>query len=268
MKSAFTIFKNSEQAKSASLKYSGTPFSYVLEQAQGGDKNALYFFVLQCLNVIVSAYVKFYIAGRIFEKEDISEKSHDYFNNFVAYLYTLTNTEKGPFFSFTRNVFITDQDDTFILNKFRYYMYRYAQKIAGDMYEEEKEIKDQEIEQSEYNRKMSGEGEEYNAFEEIPNEKRMISTRRKNKERIKMNYEVQKKQVEEFIFNNKPFMDYLKQRGKIGKKYYDTLIMLAQGKTRKEISQAMNLNLARNYSGLWMRIKAIKKRYDKFKSKA
>jgi hypothetical protein len=250
MESAFTVFKNSKNAKDASLKYSGTPFSYVLEQAQAGDKEALYFFILQSLDVVATAFMSLGIRGTVESgKEDINEMSHDFFNTFITTLYTLTAKHKGPFFTFDSSKFMS-QEDTFIFNKFKYYMFRYAEQVGKKMYGEEAEIKGQELGQE-----AREEGEHENREDYLTSLDQKPDTREPGEDQ----------QSKDFVDNNKKFMDFLRGGGPVAKKYYKTLMMLAAGESAKDVMAATGLGSDR--SGLWNRKKAIKKAYDKFMAK-
>lgn len=139
MESAFSSFRDSAVAKRALLKYGDTPFDYVIENARAGEKDALYYLVLQSLKPIASAFYIFY--KKNWQTMDRDEASHEFFNEFLIKMYEYTAKGEGPIFSFNRNKF-SQKEDEFILNKFRYYMYSYAMALAKKM---EQDVAEQDI---------------------------------------------------------------------------------------------------------------------------
>jgi hypothetical protein len=130
MVNAFDKFKRSIEAKRASIKYDGIPFSVVIDKAKSNDKDALYYLILRNLKPIAKSFYRFYATTQYgASKSDVNEESHDIFNNFIVKLYHLTKQKMGPFFSFNPDKF-EEHDDDFLFNKFGYYMYRYFQSVV------------------------------------------------------------------------------------------------------------------------------------------
>lgn len=136
MESAFSSFKNSQVAKAASLKYDGTPFEYVIDNAKKGEKDALYYLVLQSLKQLASAFYTFY--KKNWKTMDRDESSHEFFNDFLIKINDLLLEGEGPVFTFNQDKF-AEKDDAFLFNRFGYYMYQYAMALAKKKGEEAQE---------------------------------------------------------------------------------------------------------------------------------
>jgi hypothetical protein len=258
MQSAFTMFKQSKQVKDASLRYDKTDFSYIVDHAKLGDKEAIYYLISTSLSPIAKAFLTSYIGNRDIDKEEINEKSHEFFNEFLTYIFRLTIEKKiGPFFKFDPEVFVQNENE-FILNKFKYYMYAYAKRLGTHLHRKEMKWKNQEVGEEEFNAVHGGKEGDVNAYEELPD----VSA---------PSPEVNKK-TDNPLLDNEEFMAFLKMKRKPEAlrgtgTYYDTVMMLANGASLEDISKRYKLNLSRNFSGAWERLNSIKKLYNKFVAK-
>lgn len=218
MRSAFAEFKDSSFAQRALLKYDNTPFSYAFENAKDKDQEAIIYFIAKSLGPIASAYTRFYVQGR---KMDVTEKSHDFFNEFFTRVLHQTENDRGPFFMFDPTVFQPEQqaDDAFILDKLRYYIYRYASALAVKLYK--KEQKGNFISTaSDINVYQSDEGDAPDAIEQAASTAPSAETQISG----------------DAIYNNKPFMEYLKQK-KPDK--YKFMMLLYKKQSPLEVARAM-----------------------------
>lgn len=194
MRSAFAEFKDSAFAQKALLKYDKTPFSYAFDGAKNKDQEAIVYFTLKSLGPIYSAFNNFYVRGR---NIDAMEKSHDFFNEYFARLLSQTEEDTGPFFHFDPTKFQPEQqaDDEFLLNKLRYYMFRYATALATNLYKKE-------------NKRTRNETD----IMDVPDEQEDVSSTNPLENIASKEKSAEEKISGDMIYNNKPFMDYLEQK--------------------------------------------------------
>ena len=217
MRSAFAEFKDSLFAQKALLKYNNTPFSYAFENAKDKDQEAIIYFIAKSLGPIATAFTRFYVQGR---KMDMTEKSHDFFNEFFTRVLHQTENEKGPFFTFDSSKFQPEQqaDDAFILDKLRYYMYRYASALAIKLYNREQKMN------------FVSTASDINSYKDEDNASDTV-------EQVASTAPSAETSISgDVIFNNKPFMTYLKQK-KPDK--YKFLMLLHSKNSPLEVAKAM-----------------------------
>jgi hypothetical protein len=129
MADAFQMFKKSSTAIKVVDKYRDVPFLQMLDEIRSGDKDAFLYAIYQSMPVIIKVFNMVIVNRRGYTRNSYTELAHDYFNDLLIYLYEITDKGYGPFFKFNPDTFV-ETDDEFLMNKLRYYVYRYAMILA------------------------------------------------------------------------------------------------------------------------------------------
>jgi hypothetical protein len=123
----FNGFTDSLEARQAIRKYCLTPFMEVLTEARSGNSQALLYLVVGNIKAISYAFKRYQSFSR--ESRNNTEiENISFLTDFYMHLIEATKKGTGPIHSFNNLVF-DNQDSEFLMKKFSYRMFRYAQFI-------------------------------------------------------------------------------------------------------------------------------------------
>ena len=132
--SAFKKFSNSREVQKAISIYQNTAFTDIQAKAQQGDRQAQLYLINLSLPVIISVFARSY-ARRNRDSDIYFDGAYEYLANVIAHLIEITKEHKGPFFTFDATRY-PNTSNSFLTDKFRYYMMRTAEHVARKMNQE------------------------------------------------------------------------------------------------------------------------------------
>lgn len=128
-KSVFTAFKYSKNAQKATEQYKDAPFDTLLGDAKDGVEEAIYYILLSSMGPVISVFKKYFLGNQSLTGDQINDLSSDYLAEVYEDILRMSSEEKGPLYRFDPNTF-SNKDTDFLLNKLKYYIYRYCEKVA------------------------------------------------------------------------------------------------------------------------------------------
>jgi hypothetical protein len=145
----FNGFTETIQVKQAANKYDFYPFVDVLEEARSGNSQALMYLVAVNIKAISYAFKKYHSFSKDFVN-NLEEENQDFFNKFYMHLIEATNRGTGPIHSFNAAVF-DNQESGFLMTKFGYRLFRYAQFVLVQDIKHNKTRRQKEITSCDFN---------------------------------------------------------------------------------------------------------------------
>jgi hypothetical protein len=228
----FNGFTETVEVKQAAKKYDFYHFTDVLKDARSGNAQALLYLVAANIRAISYAFKKYHSYSKDFTNNQ-EEENLSFFNDFYMHLIAATNRGTGPIHTFNSGIF-DNQESGFLMSKFSYRMFRYAQFVLIQDIKKNKDRRDLEIQATDFNQSHWDFYPSTTPFDNLEDASVLI------------------------MDLSSEFVEYVKNH-KI-KALYTVLNSLLEGKNGIEIAQDFNLCKERIYQ----HIRMIKRLYQEY----